>query len=114
MKTHKTEVINMKHNNNQETRIALLEQSNLNINETLKDIKQGLIRLENKIDSLDKKMESKIDSLDKRIDIKINSVDQKLDIGFDKINSRIWSLFLWGVGAFAAVLGLIAHAEKWI
>jgi predicted nucleic acid-binding Zn-ribbon protein len=110
MKASKIEDIRMKQNNNYEIRIALLEQSNANINETLKDIKQGLIRLENKIDGLDNKFESKFDSINKTFNSKFEIIDKKID----SIHSRIWHLFLWGIGAFAGVLTLIAHAEKWI
>lgn len=121
MTAHKIEDIKMKQNNSYEIRIALLEQSNANINETLKDIKQGLNRLENKIDSLDKKiddtsktlrneMHSQFSALDKKIDSKFEIIDKKID----SIHSRIWHLFLCGVGAFAGMLTLIAHAEKWI
>jgi hypothetical protein len=75
-----------------ETRMALLELNNSHTIEILKDIKQGLNRVETKIDNLDKKMDEK----------------------FDKINSRIWTNFYWGAGGFASVLGVLAHAMKWI
>jgi hypothetical protein len=121
MKAEKIEAIKMKQNNNYEIRTALLEQTCSNIN-------QSLIRLENKIDTLDKKIEVKIDALDKKIDSKIDNLekkietlDKKIDSKFDiidkkidSIHSRIWHLFLCGVGAFAGMLALIAHAEKWI
>jgi predicted nucleic acid-binding Zn-ribbon protein len=110
MTAHKIEDIKMKQNNSYEIRIALLEQSNANINETLKDIKQGLNRLENKIDSLDKKIDDTSKTLRNEMHSQFSALDKKID----SIHSRIWHLFLCGVGAFAGMLTLIAHAEKWI
>lgn len=112
---HKLEVP-MKHNqqNSHETRIALLEQTCSNINQTL-------IRLEKKMDDGFSKVDMQFAVLDKKIDHvqlvldkKIDSVYSGLDKKIDGIHSRIWTLFMWGIGAFAAVLALIAHAEKWI
>jgi predicted component of viral defense system (DUF524 family) len=68
-----------------ETRIALLEQTCSNINETLKNI---------------------------RMDIK--ELDVKIENKLDKISNRIWFNFYWGVAGIASVLGVLAHALKWI
>lgn len=111
---HKIEVP-MKHNQNgHETRIALLEQTCVNINHTLGEIKNAVIALDKKIDMVYSNLEKKIDHTQITLDKKIDSVYSGLDKKIDGIHSRIWTLFMWGIGAFAAVLALIAHAEKWI
>lgn len=112
---HKIEVP-MKHNqqNSHETRIALLEQTCSNINQTLlrleKKMDDGFSRVDMQFVSLDKKIDHVQITLDKKIDSVYSGLDKKID----GIHSRIWTLFMWGIGAFAAVLALIAHAEKWI
>jgi len=125
MKAGKIEDIRMKQNNSYEIRTALLEQTCANINQTLirleKKMDDGFEKLDKKIDDLDKKFEFKVDALDKKIDSKFETLDKKIDSKFeiidkkiDNIHSRIWHMFLCGIGAFAGVLTLIAHAEKWI
>lgn len=89
--------------NGQETRIALLEQSLTNMSHTL-------IRIEKKIEDVDKKMDIGFERIDKKIDIGFDRIDKKIDI----IHGRIWQLFLWGIGAFAGVLLIIAHGFEWI
>lgn len=116
---HKLEVP-MKHNqqNSHETRIALLEQTCSNINQTLirleKKMDDGFSSLDTKIDKVYANLDNKIDHVQITLDKKIDSVYSGLDKKIDGIHSRIWTLFMWGIGAFAAVLALIAHAEKWI
>lgn len=68
-----------------DTRIALLEQSISHINETMT-----------------------------RLEIKMDRLDSKLEDGFKGVNGRIWANFYWGVAGFSSVLGLIAHALRWI
>ena len=74
-----------------ETRVSLLEQSIENINQTL-------IRLENKIDNGFEKQDKRMDKIEQKI---------------DKVESRIWQLFFSGIGALVIVLGIIAHGFKW-
>jgi len=68
-----------------DTRIALLEQSIGHINQTL-------IRIEKRLDTM----------------------DAKIDARFDSLNNRIWNNFLWIIGGFTAILGILAHALHWI
>jgi hypothetical protein len=63
---------------NQETRLIRLE-------EITENIKQTLIRLENKMDE-----------------------------GFKSINNRLWVNFYWMIAGFASLLTIIAHGFKWI
>ena len=79
-----------------DTRIAVLETTILNINSTMLDIKQ-------EIKHLSAKMENKFDSLEKKMDSK-----------FDAINSRLWSNFLWLMGMIIGLAGLIAHTQHWL
>jgi molecular chaperone GrpE (heat shock protein) len=67
------------------TRIARLETTIDNINQTL-------IRIEKKLDNLEDKTEN----------------------GFNKINNRIWINFYWTIGGFATILAIMAHGFKWI
>ena len=79
-----------------DTRLAILETTILNINSVLFDIKHDVKhlseRMDNRFDALDKKFESK----------------------FDTLNNRIWSNFLWLVGMMIGLAGLIAHTQHWI
>lgn len=89
--THKLET-SMKPYHQHETRLALLEQLCCNTRETLQEIRHGLLRIENKIESLE------------------NKVNEKSD----QISQRIWANFYWGISGFASVLALLAHALRWI
>lgn len=110
---------------NHETRLTRVET-------VIENINASLIRLESKIDNLDKKFESKFDYLDKKIDSKFDYLDKKIDskfefldkkidFGFEKLNSRIWTNFYWGLagfasiyGSFAGILMVMAHGFKWL
>lgn len=79
-----------------DVRLALLEASIKNIDETLK-------RIEKKLETFD----SKFDHLGKRVDDKSQS-----------INNRLWSNFLWlvgfGITLYGSLFVIIAHALKWV
>lgn len=81
---------------NNDTRLAILETTILNINSSLQDIKQDLKRLDAKIDS-------KIDTLDKKIDTK-----------FEILQARISSNFFWLMTMIIGLAGLIAHTQHWL
>lgn len=91
MRAHKHEDDSMSSNKNgsilqdHENRITRLEV-------VIENIAQTLSRLEGKIDGLDSDMKQ----------------------GFKDINNRLWTNFFWMVGGFAGVLGIVAHAMKWI
>jgi hypothetical protein len=79
MKTHKN------NNHSEDTRIALLEQSINNINDTL-------IRFEKRFDKL----------------------EEKIDTGFSKIDSRMWKNFYWTIAGFVGTWGMLAHVLHWV
>ena len=82
--------------NNTETRVALLEQS-------IGHITEVLVRLENKIDSGFKDVNKRIDKIDDRM---------------DKMESRIWSNFMWQLSTTLGLaftgLGVIAKGFGWL
>jgi hypothetical protein len=45
-----------------------------------------------------------------RIDQRLDRIEDKID----KLNSRIWTNFYWMLGAFAALLGVMAHGFRWL
>jgi len=86
-----SKIENIKMKQSQETRVALLEQSILHINE-------NLLRMERKIDQrfdeLDKKIDQRFDSVFRQfgtVDEKFSELERKLD----KFDSRLWSNFYW-------------------
>lgn len=93
MKAHKEEFF-MKDEKNihRDTQIALLEQSIGHINETL-------IRFEKRFDSLDNRLEE---------------FNKDMKQGFKDINNRLWTNFFWMIGGFSGILGIVAHALRWI
>jgi hypothetical protein len=79
---------NIKINDSHETRIALLEQS-------IGHIGQTLLRIESRIDNLDKSLNIRIDKLDARI---------------DKVENKLWQiLFLISSSIIGMILGKIFH-----
>lgn len=105
MQDKKEKIIHMRESH--ETKIALLEQLAGNIDQTL-------LRFENKVTNLESNLGIKIDKIDLKMESRIDYLSKKMDTGFNSVESRIWNLFFWGIGAFAGVLALIAHALKWI
>ncbi len=90
-----------------DSRLAILETTILNINASLQDIRQDFKRLDNKLDS-------RFDALDRKFDSKIDALDKKFDNKFDLLQSRIWSNFLWLMGMIIGLAGLIAHTQHWL
>jgi len=87
----------------EEARIMLLEQKN-------DDFHQTLMRIESKIDSLDKKFDAKIDALDKKFDAKIDSQNSKIDSHFRWTVALIFGLYATG---FATLIGAVEKAYSW-
>lgn len=79
-------------NQNYYDRIVYLEARNENIVTALMDIKFS------------------IDKLDKKID----KVEENLGSRIDKLDAKIWNLFLWTIAGFAGVFGLMAKILHWI
>ena len=100
----------IKNNDSHETRIALLEQSIGHINQTL-------IRIESRIDGLDKSLNTRIDGLDKSLNTRIDGLDKslntkmdKLESRMDKIDNRLWQImFLISSSIIGVIIGKIFH-----
>lgn len=91
------------HMSSNDTRLAILETTIININSNMIDIKQDLKRLS---DRMDKKFEAS--------DTKLDALDKKFDSKFDLLNNRLWTHFFWLMGMIVGLAGLIAHAHHWI
>jgi len=80
-------------------KIALLEQSIINISEALKEIKFDL------------------KAMRKDLEIGFDSVNKKADTNFQAINVRLWNNFLWlvgfGIALYGSLFAVIAHAMRW-
>ena len=105
MATHKDMI------SSEEARIMLLEQRN-------DDFHQTLVRLESKIDSLDKKFDSKFDSLDKKFDSKFDAQNARMDAQNARIDSHFRTtvymiLGLYG-GAVVTLISAVGKAYHWL
>lgn len=83
-------------NKENELRLMKLELETAQHQETFKEIKACLIRLENKMDA------------------GFLEVNKKMDGGFADMNNRLWRNFYWMLGGFVSMLALLAHIQKWI
>ena len=101
MKAHKIEEDSMK--NDQPTRIALLEQTNSHIYETLERMEKRFDRVDESI----KQMNGDINSL--RIEMVKNIHEESKYNG-----NRSWLQFGFLFTLIAAVLGILAQAEGWV
>jgi hypothetical protein len=68
-----------------DTKIAVLENTNVHVVESLH-------RIERRLEIMESNFNSRI----------------------DRIDNRLWQLMFFTIAGFAGVLGLIAHAFKWI
>lgn len=84
-------------------RFILLESVIGNINTTL-------TRLDNRLDILDNDMKQGFRTLDS--DIKQNYKD--LNNNYKDLNNRLWTNFIWLLGAMMTLAGLIAHTQHWL
>jgi predicted nucleic acid-binding Zn-ribbon protein len=112
MKAHREEIL-MK----EDTRIALLEQSINNINETMLRLDKRFDSIDRRFENIDKKFENidkKFYSLEQEMKKGFKEVNDKMDIGFSKINDCIWGNFYWTIGGFIGILGILAHSFEWV
>lgn len=82
-----------------DVRLALLEQSINNINNTL-------IRFEKRFDQIDSRfdhVESKLFSIESKFDYKLTSIDSKFESRFDKMESNNRSYFRWTMGLISGI-----------
>lgn len=80
------------------TRLALLEQSIMHINDTL-------LRIEKRFDTIDFRFDKQ--------ELQVGAVSTEVKRIFRDINQRLWTNFIWMIAGFASVLGVIAHAVHW-
>jgi chromosome segregation ATPase len=79
-----------------ETVTYSLESVLKEIKDSIKEVNQKIDsfeeRLESKIDSLEERLESKIDSLEERLESKIDSLEKRMDERFGKVEDRLTKL----------------------
>jgi hypothetical protein len=95
-------------------RLAVLETVILNINTTLIDIRQDNKRLEDSIRQDIRRLDEKIDRIDQKFDTKFDAMDRKFESRFERVENRLWSIFIWQLGAFGGLAVFIAHLHKLI
>lgn len=101
-------------NKENELRLMKLELETAQHQETFKEIKACLIRLENKMDVGFQNVDNKFIEVNKRMDSGFHEFNKKMDVGFADINNRLWRNFYWMLGGFVSMLALLAHIQKWI
>ena len=97
-------------NYSMETRVALLEQSMVHIHDSLRDIKDCIIKLDNKFETRFNNIDAKFDSKFAAVDTKFNLIDAKIDKHFQ------WNIgLIFGMYAFAltTLLGAIGKSHGW-
>ena len=72
-----------------EERVARLEANVEHIQKDVSDIKIGIHRLGDKIDSVDQRLSAKIDGLDEKLTAKIDGVDEKLTTKIDGVDQKL-------------------------
>jgi uncharacterized coiled-coil protein SlyX len=99
MKARKLEVFM-----NNDTKIAVLENTIVHINETLVRMESRFDKIDEKFDRLDEKFSEKFDKMDNKIDC----LRKEMYTGFSKINERLWSNFIWLMSLTLTLAGGVA------
>jgi len=86
------------HKMSNDERIAILETTVGHVHETLE-------RMEKNIEKGFSQVVSRLNN----IETKIERVENRMD----KINDRLWSNFIWIIGAIVAVCAVMAHGFHW-
>lgn len=86
--------------NSQETRMALLEQSQNHIHDALLRIEKGIWERFDKMEMRFNKVEGNFDKFDQKID----SFDKKFDLKYDTVSAKIDSNNKWLIGLAISVL----------
>ena len=107
----------IKDNYSDDVRLALLEQSINNINDTM-------VRFEKKFDQIDfrlNKIDERFDKIEDKFDEKFDRIDNKFDKmidKFDKLNDKIDSNLKWTFRVITplliGLLGVMARGFHWI
>lgn len=107
-----------------ETRVAILEERQVNLATGISDIKNTLIRLETKTDNLFIHVDEKVESLRSLIEYKTHELYIQTNYKFDRTQThftteiseaekKAWNYFLLGIGAFLGNFALLAHVAHW-
>ena len=72
-----------------EQRVTALEQSHDGVLEVLRAQSEALVRLDDKIDRLDKRMARGFESLDDKMARGFESLDDKMDRGFESLDDKM-------------------------
>lgn len=92
-----------------EERLAVIEVTNEHINRTLIDMKQDMNRNFDKVEQKFAAVDQRFISLEQSIDQQFTAVDRK----FDALQNRMWINFIWIMGGFIGLAGLIAKSQHW-
>lgn len=109
MKTHKNDSVI--------TRVALVEQAIVNINDIFNRMDKRFDQMEKRFDQVDKRFERLEDSIDSRfdkVDRRLEHVDKKIDLKHDKLCNRIWFMAFFVFANTVGLAGLVARAFQWI
>src|SRR6202166_4850436 len=100
-----------------EVRLALLEQSIYNINETLIRFEKKFDKIDDKLDFMDKKLEKKMEVLEINLGKKMETLEINVTTKLEIFNGRLWSNFYWLLGAMftlsCAGAGILAKGFGW-
>jgi uncharacterized coiled-coil protein SlyX len=99
--------------NNHDVRIALLEQSISNINETMIRFEKRFDRIDEKLDKITKNFDDKLQKFELKFEKLENNVISKLE----SFNNRLWINFYWILGTMftlsCAGAGILAKGFGW-
>ncbi len=104
-----------------DVRLALLEQSIININETMlrfekrfDKIDQRFDQIENRLDKINKNFDEKLQKFELKFEKLENNVMSKLELS----NNRLWVNFYWILGTMftlsCAGAGILAKGFHWL
>lgn len=97
----------------EETRIALLEQSIGHINEALIRFEKRFDKIDAQFELLQNDMKFRFGSFEKETHKQFERLENKIERSDSKSDSRFIWLLSFGIGAFAGLFGMMAHAMHW-
>jgi archaellum component FlaC len=107
---------------NNDTKIAVLQNTNLYIHETLNRIEKRLDKIDDRFNNLENKIDSTLNLLNTKIDSNFNLLNNKIDsnlmltnsainANFNTLNGKMDSHFKWILGSIFLTVGLGALAN---
>lgn len=105
-----------------EERLTAIETTLVHLNTNMTEMKHDMYRkfdaLEQKFEvkflAIDSKFESKFEIQEAKLDKKLTAMEERLDRRIDDLQNRIWINFIWMMGGFIGLAGLIARSQHWI